>query len=254
MDDNKIYFASDFHLGTDHFGNSLEREKRIVRWLDEIKNDAAELYLVGDIFEFWFEYKRAVPKGFVRLLGKLAEISDSGIPIHYFTGNHDIWLNTYFQEELNFNVYFEPITREINGLKFYIGHGDALGPGDFGGKFVNGIMKNSLAKWLFGKIHPDLGIRLGYYFSQKSGVQSKRNGQAYFGDDKEALVLHSKSILEKEHVDFFIFGHRHLALDMKLNETSRYVDLGDWITINSYGVLDGKNFELKYFEQEVPVV
>jgi UDP-2,3-diacylglucosamine hydrolase len=170
----KIYFASDLHLGVPNKEKSLEREKRFVKWLDEIKSDASAIYLVGDVFDFWFEYKKAVPKGYVRLLGKLAEISDSGIDIHFFTGNHDMWVFDYLEKEINLKIYRKPQEITINGKSFFIGHGDGLGPHDKGYKFIKKIFSNKLCQWLFARVHPNLGISIAEYWSQKSRIA---NGQ-----------------------------------------------------------------------------
>jgi UDP-2,3-diacylglucosamine hydrolase len=242
----KIYFLSDFHLGAPDPSTSLAREKRIIRFLDEIKKDSAEIFILGDLFDFWFEYKKVVPKGYVRILGKLAEITDSGIPIHFFVGNHDMWMNDYFQKELNIPVYFEPKIFEFNSKKFLIGHGDGLGPGDQGYKFIKKIFRNPFAKSLFGILPPYLGMGLAGYFSRKSRAQTGQKDEVFFGDDKEWLVLYCKEILEKAHYDYFIFGHRHLPLDIKLKDNSRYINLGDWIKYDSYALFDGKELELKY--------
>jgi UDP-2,3-diacylglucosamine hydrolase len=243
----KIYFASDFHLGVPDYKKSLEREKRIVRWLDEIKKDAEELYLMGDVFDFWFEYGTVVPKGFVRLQGKLAELSDSGTTIHYFTGNHDMWVFNYLPEEMNIKLYRKPITREISGKKFYLGHGDGLGPGDRGYKFIKKIFRSRLCQWLFARIHPNLGIRIARFWSRRSRIATGVKDDQYLGDEKELLVLHCKKILEKAHFDYFIFGHRHMPLDIKLSEKSRYINLGEWVNYSSYAVFDGNAVELKNF-------
>lgn len=130
----KVYFLSDFHLGAPDQVQSLAREKKIVAFLEEVRHDAATIFIVGDMFDFWYEYRKVVPKGYVRLLGKLAEITDSGIPIHFFVGNHDMWMTDYFQKELNIPVYFKPVPFEFSGKKFLVGHGDGLGPGDHGYK------------------------------------------------------------------------------------------------------------------------
>lgn len=246
MERNKIYFASDFHLGIPDYEKSLEREKRIVKWLEEVKKDAKELYLVGDIFDFWFEYKTVVPKGFVRLQGKLAELSDTGIKIHYFTGNHDMWVFDYFVKELNVEVYKKPIIRIINGKKFYIGHGDALGPGDRGYKFIKRVFSSPLSQWLFERLHPNFAIKMANYWSRKSRIATSQ--EKFLGEENEWLVIYSKQILLKEHFDYFIFGHRHLPLDIILNENSRYINLGEWVYNNSYAVFDGSNVELKYYK------
>jgi UDP-2,3-diacylglucosamine hydrolase len=244
----KIYFASDFHLGIPDDEQSKVREKTIVRWLDEIKNDAEELYLMGDVFDFWFEYKTVVPRGYVRLLGKLAELSDAGIKLHYFTGNHDMWIFEYLPKEIGAALYRKPVQREINGKKFFLGHGDGLGPGDKGYKFIKKVFSNKFSQWLFARLHPNLGIGMANYWSMKSRITTQLEEEKFLGDDKEWLVLFSKGILAKEHFDYLIFGHRHLPLDIKIN-SSRYINLGDWFRHNSYAVFDGENLELRYYEK-----
>ncbi|MGI8892909.1 MAG: UDP-2,3-diacylglucosamine diphosphatase [Bacteroidia bacterium] len=243
----KIYFASDFHLGSPDEEQSRKREKLIVRWLDEIKRDAEELYLMGDVFDFWFEYKTVVPRGYVRLLGKLAELSDAGIKIHYFTGNHDMWVFDYLPKEIGATLYRKPVQREINGKKFYLAHGDGLGPGDKGYKFIKKVFTNKFSQWLFARLHPNLGIGMANYWSRKSRVATQLEEEQFLGDDKEWLVMYSKEILAGEHFDYLIFGHRHLPLDIKIN-SSRYINLGDWFRYNSYAVFDGVELELKYYE------
>ena len=245
----KIYFASDNHLGAPSKEASLPREKKFVRWLDEIKDDAAAIFLLGDLFDFWFEYKRVVPKGFVRTLGKLAEISDSGIPIHYFVGNHDLWMRGYFEEELNIPVYHEPKEFTFNGKDFLIGHGDGLGPGDKGYKRMKKVFTNRFSKWLFRWLHPDLGVRLAQYLSVKNKLISGDEDVKFLGEDKEWLVQYSKQKLEEKHRDYFIFGHRHLPLEIDLQNDAKYINLGDWISYYTYGVFDGSQFSLVTFEE-----
>lgn len=240
----KIYFLSDFHLGAPDHVASLEREKLIIRFLDEIKNNAAEIFLVGDMFDFWYEYKRVVPKGYVRLLGKLAELSDAGIPMHFFVGNHDMWMRDYFETELNIPVYYEPKEFERNGKKFLIGHGDGLGPGDHGYKRLKKIFRNPFCKWLFGVLPPVLGMGLAHYLSRRSRAQTGAAEEKFLGEDKEWLILYSKETLAKKYFDFFVFGHRHLAIDYRLDKGSRYINLGDWIRYNSYAVFDGHSMVL----------
>jgi UDP-2,3-diacylglucosamine hydrolase len=243
---HKIYFASDCHLGVPDYDSSLVREKRFIGWLDSIKTDAKELYLMGDIFDFWFEYKTVVPKGYVRLLGKLAELSDAGIKIHYFTGNHDMWMFGYFPKELNIPVYKKHITPEIDGKKFFIGHGDGIGPRDKGYKFIKKIFSNRFCQWLFARLHPNFGIWLAKYFSRKSRIANGLTDEVFLGEEKERLIQFIKNSEEKDHFDFYIFGHRHLPLDMPIGST-RYINLGDWVKNNSYAVWDGEKLELKYF-------
>jgi UDP-2,3-diacylglucosamine hydrolase len=245
----KIYFLSDFHLGAPDAATSLVREKKIVAFLDIIKQDAAVIFIVGDLFDFWYEYKKVVPKGYVRILGKMAEITDAGIPIHFFVGNHDMWMKDYFQKELNAAVYFEPKEFTFSGKRLFIGHGDGLGPGDEGYKFIKKIFRNRFCQWLFGALPPVIGIGLADYFSRKSRAKTGKTNEVFLGEDKEWLVVYSREILQKEHYDYFVFGHRHLPLDIQLNETSRYINLGDWIKYYTYAVFDGEQFSLEYFKE-----
>jgi UDP-2,3-diacylglucosamine hydrolase len=246
----KTYFVSDFHLGVDGRLTSQEREKQIIRWLDMVKQDAKELYLVGDVFDFWFEYKRVVPKGFVRILGKLGELRDSGLPIYFFTGNHDMWMFRYMEEELGIPIFRKPIVREINGRRFYIGHGDGLGPGDFGYKFIKAVFSNPACQWLFERLHPNFGLWLMRFFS---GSSRKANPAetVFRGEEKERLVQFCNTQLEHEYFDYFVFGHRHLPIDYTLkNGKSRYINLGEWINFNSYAIFDDDKMEVKFFENE----
>ncbi|HEY5968297.1 MAG TPA: UDP-2,3-diacylglucosamine diphosphatase [Chitinophagaceae bacterium] len=245
--DKKIYFLSDFHLGAPDAASSLQREKQVVRFLDEIKRDAAEIFLVGDMFDFWYEYRKVVPKGFTRLLGKLAELSDAGIPMHFFVGNHDMWMKDYFLKELNIPIYFEPKEFERNDKKFLIGHGDGLGPGDKGYKFLKKIFRNPFCQWLFGILPPYFGMGLADYFSRRSRAQTGASEEIFLGEDKEWLIIYSKDVLKKKNFDFFVFGHRHLAIDYRLSESSRYINLGDWIHYYTYAVFDGNNLQLRSF-------
>jgi UDP-2,3-diacylglucosamine hydrolase len=240
----KIYFLSDFHLGAPNQVESRKREDRLVHFLNESKKDAAAFFIVGDIFDFWFEYKTVVPKGFVRILGCLAQISDAGIPIHIFTGNHDLWMKDYLANELNAKVYFEPQIFQLGSKQFYIGHGDGLGPGDYGYKRLKKIFTNPICKWLFRWIHPDAGIRLANYFSAKSRAKTGTADEVFLGEDKEWLIVYSKEKAQHLNVDYFVFGHRHFAIDFAINERTRYINLGDWIKLYSYGVFDGQNMQL----------
>ena len=246
----KIYFLSDFHLGAPNATESLFREKRIIRFLDEIKKDASEIFILGDLFDFWYEYKKVIPKGYVRILGRLAEITDSGIPIHFFVGNHDMWMKDYFQKELNIPVYFEPKEFIYSGKKFLIGHGDGLGPGDSGYKLIKKIFRNKACQWFFGILPPYIGMGIAGYFSRKSRAQTGMTDEVFLGEDKEWLILYSKEILQKKHYDYFVFGHRHLPLDVKLSDASRYLNLGDWIKYDSYAEFDGNDMFLKYYTTE----
>ncbi|RCS25969.1 UDP-2,3-diacylglucosamine diphosphatase [Polaribacter sp. WD7] len=243
----KVYFASDQHLGAPTPELSFPREKKFIAWLDTIKKDAEVIFLLGDLFDFWFEYKTVVPKGFVRVLGKLAEIKDSGIPIYFFVGNHDLWMNDYFEEELNIPIFHSPQEVLIDHKKFLVGHGDGLGPGDKGYKRMKKVFTFPLFKWMFRWFHPDLGVRLGHYMSVKNKLISGDEDAKYLGDENEWLVLYCKQILTQKHYDYFIFGHRHLPLDIKLQENSTYFNLGDWITYFTFGTFSNGNFQLTKF-------
>lgn len=246
----KIYFASDNHLGAPSSQLSKPREKKFVQWLESVRKDAAAIFLLGDLFDFWFEYKTVVPKGFTRTLGKLAEITDSGIPVYYFVGNHDLWMNGYFEEELNIPVYHHPQVFQMGEKKFFIGHGDGLGPGDKGFKRMKKVFTNPVSQWFFRWLHPDFGVRMAQYFSVRNRMISGEEDVSFLGEDKEWLVQYAKKKLEKEHFDYFVFGHRHLPLDIALPGASRYINLGDWIGYFSYGVFDGKSLELQYFDKD----
>ena len=244
-----IYFLSDFHLGAPNAVESLKREKRIVQFLDAIKNDAQQIFIVGDMFDFWFEYKLVVPRGYTRLLGKLAELTDFGIKIHFFAGNHDMWMRDYFQNELNIPVYYQPTPFEFNGKKFLIGHGDGQGPGDHGYKFLKKLFRNPLCQWMFGILPPYFGLGIANYFSKKSRELALQKVEVFLGEENEWLIIYCKEVLQKEQYDYFIFGHRHLPIDFTLNENSRYINLGEWINYDSYAVFNGETTELKYFNK-----
>ena len=245
--DKKVYFASDQHLGAPTAEQSLPREKKFVAWLDKIKKDAEVIFLLGDLFDFWFEYKTVVPKGFVRVLGKLAEIRDSGIPIYFFVGNHDLWMNDYFENELNIPVYHKPEVFIINNKKVFIGHGDGLGPYDKGYKRMKKVFTFPLFQWMFRWLHPDLGVKLGQYMSVKNKMISGDEDFKFLGEEKEWLVQYCKRKLESNHYDYFVFGHRHLPLEITLKEDSKYINLGDWITYFTYGELSENKLSLKKY-------
>ncbi len=244
----KIYFASDQHFGVPDLKQSRIREEKFIRWLDIIKKDAQVLFLMGDLFDFWHEWKYVVPKGYIRVLGKIAELKDSGIEIYFFVGNHDLWMKNYFEEELGIPVYFEKKYYEINDKKFLLAHGDGLGPGDKGYKRMKKVFTNPLAQWAFRWLHPDIAIRIANYMSQKNKLISGDEDKAFLGEDKEFLILYSKEKLKTEKINYFVFGHRHLPMVLDLNDYSKYVNLGDWIIYFTYGVFDGKKFELNKFE------
>ena len=246
----KIYFSSDNHLGAPTPEASLPREKKFVRWLDTVKQDAAAIFLLGDLFDFWFEYKTVVPKGFVRVLGKLAEISDSGIPIYFFVGNHDLWMRDYFEKEMNIPTYRDSKEFSFNGKSFLVGHGDGKGPGDKGYKRMKKVFTNPFFKWLFRWLHPEIGMRLAQYLSVKNKIISGDEDKKFLGEENEWLAQYARRKLETKHYDYFIFGHRHLPMEIQIGPNSTYYNLGDWISHFTYGVFDGKEFRLEEFSQD----
>lgn len=243
----KLYFASDFHLGIPDQVTSRQRELLLCRWLDSIRSDAACIFLVGDIFDVWFEYKKVIPKGYTRFLGKLAELTDGGIRIEAFTGNHDLWMHGYFEDELQIPVHHHPMELVANSKHFFIAHGDGLGPGDHGYKFLKKILRNSMAQWLYRRLHPDTGVGMAGYLSRK-GPKHVATEKEFLGEDREWLILFSKELLKQKHYDYFVYGHRHLALSYPLGANSLYVNLGDWLSFNSYAEFDGQQLTLKYFK------
>jgi UDP-2,3-diacylglucosamine hydrolase len=245
--DKKIYFLSDFHLGVPDRTHSLEREKKIVSFLESIRHQAEEIFIVGDMFDFWYEYRKVVPKGYVRLLGKLAELTDSGIPIHFFVGNHDMWMRNYFQEELNIPVYFAPQDFERQGKKIRVGHGDGLGPGDHGYKRLKKVFRNPVSKFLFGIFPPVMGMGLASFLSRRSRA-AVSNEEVFLGEDREWLIIYAREVLKSRHYDFFVFGHRHLPIDYRLSPASRYINLGDWIRFFTYAEMEKGEMKLVSLE------
>jgi UDP-2,3-diacylglucosamine hydrolase len=241
----KVYFASDFHLGIPNAIRSLEREKKLVSWLHMAAQDAERIYLVGDTFDFWFEYKHAVPRGYTRLLGTLSELTDAGVHIEVFTGNHDMWMFDYLEKECGVTIHRQPIRVTHQSKTLYIGHGDGLGPGDKGYKFLKRFFSNPFCQWLFARLHPNLGIGLANYWSRKSRAASGFK-DTFKGEDQEWLLQFCRSyILEDPSINYFIFGHRHLLLDFKIGNHSRYINLGDWFTQCNYAVMEDGELRLE---------
>lgn len=243
----KIYFASDFHLGVPDATSSLELERKIVSWLESIRKDAHSIYLLGDIFDFWFEYRHVIPKGFIRLQGKLAELRDAGILIHFFTGNHDMWMFDYFPKELGIPVYREPILLRVGNQKLVVGHGDGLGRGETSYKLLKWFFNSKTCQWLFARLHPNLGMSIAKYWSRRSRINNMNREEKFKGEENEYLFVWCREQEQTVHHDFYIFGHRHLSLDLKVGPNSRYINIGEWVHHTTYGVYDGANAELKTF-------
>jgi len=248
LNGKKIFFASDFHLGVPSHADSLVREKRIVKWLDSIKDEAHTIYLLGDIFDFWFEYKHAIPKGFIRLQGKLVELRDAGIPIVFFTGNHDMWMFDYFTTEMGIPVYRSPELLQVGDQKLLIGHGDGLGPGDKTYKFLKKIFNSALCQWFFARIHPNLGIAIASHWSRRSRINNLSREEKFEGEEREFLWIYCNEVEAKTHHDYYIFGHRHLPLDLEISKVSRYINLGEWVHFNTFAVYDGHTVSLQTFD------
>ena len=250
--DKKIYFASDFHLGISAIPRQkeIEREKKIIRWLNSIEHDAQAVLLVGDIFDFWYEYRHAIPKGYIRFLGKISSMLEKGIKVYFFTGNHDIWMFRYFQEELGITVFDKPVELRLNDKNLMVAHGDGLGPGDFFYKILKKIFTNGITQWMFRWLHPDIGIALAKRWSKSSRIRKKGLDEKFLGE-KEFLIQYSRRKESEKHRDYYVFGHRHMPLEIDLDEHTKYFNLGEWVNNFSFGVFDGKTFELKYFSDQL---
>ncbi|HKJ07059.1 MAG TPA: UDP-2,3-diacylglucosamine diphosphatase [Flavobacteriaceae bacterium] len=242
-----IYFASDQHFGAPTPSESKPREEKFIKWLNHIKPSTEKLFLLGDLFDFWFEYKHAVPKGFTRILGKLAEFTDEGIEVYFFVGNHDLWMKNYFEDELNIKTFHKPQEFTFNNKTFFIGHGDGLGPGDYGYKRMKKVFTNPFSKWLYRWLHPDIGIPIAQYLSVKNKLISGDEDIKFLGEENEWLVQYCKHKLTQKHYDYFVFGHRHLPMEIKVNSKSKYINTGDWITHFTYAVFNGEQLVLKSY-------
>ena len=248
----KTYFVSDAHLGSLYLEDRLANEKKLVRWMNSIRPDCEALYMLGDMIDFWFEYKQAVPKGYARFFGKIAEFTDAGIPVYWFAGNHDIWLFDYVQSELGVIVYHKEVEVIIQGKKFYLAHGDGLGDPSKQFRMLRKIFHSKFNQGLFGGLHPDLGMKFGLSWAKHSRKKREYNPEIYLGEDKEYLIQFSKKHLAErgaDAADFYIFGHRHILLDLMISAKSRIIILGDWFRLFTYASFDGSDFELLSFEE-----
>ena len=248
-----IYFISDAHLGSLAIEHGRTQERRLVRFLDDIKHKASAIYMLGDMFDFWYEYKHAVPKGYTRFLGKLSELTDMGVEVHYCTGNHDIWMYGYLENECGVNIHSKPTTTELYGKIFYLAHGDGLGDSNRKFMFIRSVFHNKTCQRLFSMLHPRWGIGFGLEWAKHSRLKRKDGKEPpYMGEDKEELVLYTKEYMKThKDIDFFIYGHRHIELDLMLSRKTRMMILGDWISQFTYAVFDGEHlFMEEYVEGE----
>lgn len=256
MDQNrKIYFVSDFHFGIPDRKRSAVREKKLIHWLDFVRKDAEEIFLMGDLFDFWFEYHTVIPKGYARLLGKLAEITDSGIPVHFFKGNHDMWAFNYLRDEIGMILHREPVIRDFGSKRFFLSHGDGLGPGDHGYKLIKYIFERRINRFLFNWLHPDLGTRLGLFWSRRSRyanetpeAKAKEEERLKDIDNSRLAIYCRKKLQEDPTINYFIFGHWHISNMHPIGNDSYYIHIGDWLKLFTYGIFDGDRFSLKKFE------
>jgi len=254
----KIYFSSDHHFGVPDRLSSRKREDLFVEWLDMAAKDAAAIFIMGDLFDFWYEYKTVVQKGYVRLFGKLAEITDAGIPIHFFRGNHDIWAFDYLQSEIGIQLHRRERILEFEGQRFFLAHGDGLGPGDHAYKFLKKVFENKINQWLFRWLHPDIATSIALFWSRRSRYANEAREQKKPRKKKEINIDHlmqqrlpyfaAEKLKEDPSINYFVFGHWHYPIIFPLSETSNYLNLGDWITYFSYAVFDGKEMNLNYFK------
>lgn len=245
LNGRKLYFASDLHLGLPDYAQSLQREKHFVRWLDTIKTDAAAVFLLGDIFDFWYEWKRVAPQGFIRFLGKICELTDSGIPVHYFTGNHDIWVFDYLPRETGMLLHRKRLEIEANGKRLFLAHGDGLGPNDLTFKLIKKVFTCRTAQWLFSRFHPNFAIGLAYKWSRHS--RYVKPVPHFKGIDKEWLILYALRKIQTQPYDYLVFGHRHIPAKIRISAQSTYINTGDWLHHYSYAVFDGNTMDVKLF-------
>jgi UDP-2,3-diacylglucosamine hydrolase len=242
-----IYFVSDAHLGSRLDKDPLSREKILVNWLEFVRKDAEKIFLLGDIFDFWFEYKTVVPKGYVRILGKLAELADAGIEIHFFIGNHDIWAFDYFEKEVGMIVHHHAEIMELNGRRFFMAHGDGLESKEKGFNFIRKIFHSKLSQILFGYFPPRLGQEFGYEWSKANRLRILKTENGYRGENDEEIITFAKNYQSEPPIDFFVFGHRHLDIKLQIRNKAQVIILGDFVSLFSYGVFDGEEFRLEYF-------
>lgn len=246
----RIYFASDLHLGMHPLEESRERERHFVRWLDQVSIDAKEIWLLGDIFDYWYEYRKVVPRGFTRFLGKLATLCDQGIEVHIFTGNHDVWLFDYLPDEIGLTVHTKIITRTWNNHKFMLGHGDGLLSSEVGYRLLQGMFHSKVLQWLYSRIHPNGSTAFAQWWSKRSRMK-KGSYVPFLGVEKEHQITYAKKVLLKDpDIEYFIFGHRHVPFQIRLNESSQVICLGDWIVNFTYAVFDGEQFLMKKFFED----
>lgn len=248
----QLFFASDFHLGLGSRSESLAREMRVVEWLREIAPKAGAIFLMGDLFDYWYEFRKVVPAGFVRFLGTIAQITDQGIPVYFFPGNHDLWAFRYLEEEVGMHIIRQGIFTHLYGVPFYLGHGDGLGVAEKRYRLMKACFSNPTLQWLFSKIHPDWNLALGQTWSKHSRL-AKGVYTPFLGREKEFQITFAEKSLQSQYSRFFVMGHRHLPMDVHLANDSRLIGLGEWIHACTYAIFDGQEMTLHSYRNEYPV-
>ena len=249
INNKNIYFFSDLHLGFPDEFESRKREKKLVNLLEEIETKVLEIWFLGDIFDFWWEYKKVIPRGFTRFLGKIADYTDAGIPVHFFAGNHDIWMKNYLSEEIGVQIHSKPVKVKLGGKMFYMAHGDGLGPGDYKYKLLKKIFTNKFLQWSFTRIHPNFAFFLAHKWSHHS--RAKGSITANIVKEKEFLILHAENVLMKEYFDFFVFGHRHVPMHFELSQKAQFINTGEWIYKYTFAVFNGENINLMTYKNNI---
>ena len=236
---SKAYFISDAHLGLGTKEEERAKEQRLIGFLDTILKDASQLFIVGDLFDAWFEYRTVIPKGFHRLLTKLNDLTKRNITVHYLAGNHDYWIRDYFRDELGIKTYHDAFEITIDGKRIFIHHGDGLAGNDTGYKILKKILRNPLNIWLYSWLHPDIGIALARSSSKKSRHYTSTK---QYGEEDGMIALATRKI--EQGFDIVMMGHRHEPVCKQIGKGT-YINLGDWITHNTYAEMEHGRVELK---------
>ncbi len=239
-----VYFFSDLHLGAPYFPDSKEAERRVVAFLDHIKEDAEAIYMLGDVLDYWYEYRYVVPRGFVRFFGKLAELADSGIRIVWLIGNHDIWINDYIPSELGVEVIDGTLTEKIGDKTFFLTHGDGVGKMKRSFKFLRSLFRNKTCQKAFSAIHPRWTVPFAYNWSRHSRDKGERRGLP-----DETILSGLKQFTKEYHashpeIDFFIYGHVHILSREEISKGCEMIVLGEWIHTFSYAVFSENELKL----------
>lgn len=250
MQRTRTYFLSDLHLGASYLDRPHERERMVADFLSGIKDDAARLYLVGDILDYWFEYRTVVPRGYVRFFGALADLADAGVRITWLIGNHDIWMFDYLRDELGIEVIDGPVVTEIDGRRFFICHGDGLGRLPLPFRFIRSMFRNRFCQRLYAAIHPRWTVGFAHRWSAGNRDYDPARPPVFDGPMRCNVEDWARNyVADHPDTDFIVLGHHHVMVDERVGDRCRLVILGDWIYNFSYAVFDGKNFSLRQIDR-----